>query len=79
MKRVRLALVGLGNVGRRFLRLLLENDDTLQEKYGLAFSLHCVVDSSGVAVSEDGFDLARLLKHKECGLKLCELPEFTKV
>jgi len=76
VKRVRLALVGLGNVGRRFLRLLLENDDTLREKYGLAFSLHCVVDSSGVAVSDDGFDLAHLLKHKECGLKLCELPEF---
>ncbi len=76
MKRVRLALVGLGNVGRRFFRLLLENDDTLREKYGLAFSLHCVVDSSGVAVSEDGFDLARLLEHKGRGLKLCKLPEF---
>ncbi len=76
VKRVRLALVGLGNVGRRFLRLLLENDDTLKEKYGLAFGVHCVVDSSGVAVSEDGFDLARLLEHKGCGLKLCKLPEF---
>ncbi len=76
VKRVRLALVGLGNVGRRFLRLLLESDDTLREKYGLAFSLHCVVDSSGVAISDDGFDLARLLEHKGCGLKLCKLPEF---
>ena len=76
VKRVRLALVGLGNVGRRFLRLLLESDDTLKEKYGLAFGVHCVVDSSGVAVSEDGFDLARLLDHKECGLKLSKLPEF---
>ncbi len=70
MKRVGLALVGLGNVGRRFLRLLIEYDDTLREKYGLAFSVHCVVDSSGVAVSDDGFDLARLLEHKGCGLKL---------
>ena len=76
VKRVRLALVGLGNVGRRFLRLLLESDDTLKEKNGLAFSLHCVVDSSGVAVSDDGFDLVRLLEHKGCGLKLCKLPEF---
>ncbi len=76
VKRVRLALVGLGNVGRRFLRLLLESDDTLREKYGLAFGVHCVVDSSGVAVSDDGFDLARLLEHKGCGLKLCKLPEF---
>ena len=53
MKRVGLALVGLGNVGRRFIRLLIERDDMLREKYGLAFSVHCVVDSSGVAVSEE--------------------------
>jgi len=76
MKRVGLALVGLGNVGRRFLRLLLEREDTLREKYGLAFSVHCVIDSSGVAVSDDGFDLPRLLEHKVCGLKLRELREF---
>ena len=76
MKRVGLALVGLGNVGRRFLRLLIERDDMLREKYGLAFSVHCVVDSSGVAISDDGFDLAHLLEHKGCGLKLRELREF---
>ena len=76
MKRVGLALVGLGNVGCRFLRLLIEHNDTLREKYGLAFSVHCVVDSSGVAVSDDGFDLAHLLEHKGCGLKLRELREF---
>ncbi len=78
VKRVRLALVGVGNVGRRFLSLLIEHDDALRERYGLAFSIHCVVDSSGVAVSDDGFDLNRLLEHKLGGLKLCELPEFCK-
>ena len=76
MKKVRLALVGLGNVGRRFLRLLIEHDDSLREKYGVAFSVHCVVDSSGVAASDDGFDLNRLVEHKLSGLKLRELPEF---
>jgi len=76
VKRVGLALVGLGNVGRRFLRLLIERNDTLREKYGLVFSVHCVVDSSGVAVSDDGFDLPSLLEHKVCGLKLRELREF---
>ena len=76
MRQVGLALVGLGNVGHRFLRLLIEHDDTLREKYGLTFSVHCVVDSSGVAVSDDGFDLAHLLEHKGCGLKLRELREF---
>jgi len=76
VKRVGLALVGLGNVGRRFLRLLIERDDMLREKYGLAFSVHCVVDSSGVVVSDDGFDLPSLLEHKVRGLKLRELREF---
>ena len=76
MKRVGLALVGLGNVGRRFLRLLIERNEMLREKYGLVFSVHCVVDSSGVAVSDDGFDLPSLLEHKVCGLKLRELREF---
>ena len=76
MKQVGLALVGLGNVGRRFLRLLIERKDTLREKYDLAFSVHCVVDSSGVAVSNDGFDLPSLLEHKVYGLKVRELREF---
>jgi homoserine dehydrogenase len=48
----------------------------LRKKYGLAFSVHCVVDSSGVVISDDGFDLVRLLEHKVCGLKLRELHEF---
>ena len=76
MKRVGLALVGLGNVGRRFLRLLIERNNMLREKYGLVFSVNCVVDSSGVAISDDGFDLPSLLEHKMCGLKLRDLREF---
>ncbi len=75
MKRVRLALVGVGNVGRRLLSLLAEHDDALRAKYDLAFSVHCVMDSSGVAVS-DRFDLNHLSEHKLAGRKLCELPEF---
>ena len=76
MKQVGLALVGLGNVGRRFLRLLIERDDILREKYGIVFRVHCVVDSSGVAISDEGFDLPSLIQHKVRGLKLRELREF---
>lgn len=70
-----MALVGVGNVGRRLLRHLIEREDTLRAKYGLAFTVHCVADSSGVAVSEGGFDLARVLEHKQSGSKFSELPE----
>jgi homoserine dehydrogenase len=76
LKRVGLALVGLGNVGRRVLTHLIEREHILRDKYGLAFSVHCVVDSSGVAISDDGFDLTRLVEHKNAALKLRELPEF---
>ena len=76
MKRVRLALVGLGSVGHRVLKLLTDHDDELKAKYGLTFSVRLVVDSSGVAISEDGFDLDRLVEHKLGGSKLRELPEF---
>lgn len=76
MKQVRLALVGMGAVGSRVVRLLIDHDDTFRERHGLAFSVHCVVDSSGVAVSDDGFDLDQLLDHKLGGSKLRELPDF---
>jgi len=78
LKRVGLALVGLGNVGRRVLTHLIEREHILRDKYGLAFSVHCVVDSSGVAISDDGFDLTRLVEHKNAALKLRELPEFVE-
>ena len=76
LKQFRLALVGVGSVGSRVLRLLAEHDDTFRQKYDVAFSLHCVVDSSGVAVSDEGFDLDQLVEHKQGGSKLRELPEF---
>jgi len=76
VKQVRLALVGLGNVGRRLLSIISERSGTLRDRYGLAFSVHCVVDSSGIAISLEGFDLDRLVELKQSGAKLSELPEF---
>jgi homoserine dehydrogenase len=76
--RVRLGLVGVGSVGRRVLTHFYERRDALRSRYDLDFSVHCVVDSSGVAVSDDGFDLARLAEHKLHGSKLSELPEFVE-
>jgi homoserine dehydrogenase len=78
VKQIRLALVGLGNVGRRLLEHLVEREGMLGEKYGVAFSVHCVVDSSGVAVSNNGFDLPLLIDHKMRGMKLDQLPEYSE-
>ena len=67
VRTVRLALVGLGTVGRLLLGLIDERKDQLRRRYGLAFSLHCVADSSGIAISEAGYDLALVVAHKAAG------------
>ena len=64
---VNTALIGLGNVGRNFLRILEGKGRRLEEQYGLSFRIVCVADSSGVAVNLDGFDPAMLRLHKENG------------
>lgn len=76
MRNVRLALVGVGNVGRRLLELIVERKNALRREYDLEFSVHCVVDSNGVAISEKGFDIAALAAHKKGGTPLTELPEY---
>ena len=39
-QRIRLALIGLGTVGRLLLGLLIERKQALRDQYGLEFSLH---------------------------------------
>ena len=47
-------MIGLGNVGRGFLRILETKGERLADQYGLAFRVVCVADSSGVAVNPQG-------------------------
>src|SRR5690606_32215625 len=61
------ALIGLGNVNRNFLRILEMKGVELVRRYGLAFRVVCVADSSGVAVNPTGFDPAATRTHKEAG------------
>jgi len=48
----------------------------LRDSYGLEFSLNCAADSSGIAVSDRGFELPELAMHKMGGAKLSSLPDF---
>ena len=66
-KRVRLALIGLGTVGRLLLSLLVARKERLRDRYGLEFSLHLVADSTGVAVSESSFNMETIVDHKSAG------------
>ena len=76
-KLVDVAVIGLGNVGRSFLRILETKGERLADEYGLAFRVVCVADSSGVAVNLDGFDPVATRQHKEEGGHVSELAGFT--
>ena len=76
MQTIRTAMIGLGNVGRNFLRILEMKEARLAVDYGLTFQLVAVADSSGVAVDPTGFDPTTLRLHKEAGRRVRDLPGF---
>jgi homoserine dehydrogenase len=65
------ALIGLGNVGRNFLRILETRAERIEAEYGLRFRVVCVADSSGVAVDPAGYDPATVRTLKEQGGRVC--------
>ncbi|MGB5047548.1 MAG: homoserine dehydrogenase [Caldilineaceae bacterium] len=71
-----IALSGLGNVGRNFLRILETKSDRLAADYDLALRVVAVADSSGFAVNVDGFDPHGLRLRKEAGGRVSDLPEY---
>ncbi|MFZ1471345.1 MAG: homoserine dehydrogenase [Anaerolineae bacterium] len=61
---IRVALVGLGHVGRGFLTLMLDKKDILASRFGLSIKLTAVADSSGAVLDARGIDPTLLLQHK---------------
>jgi homoserine dehydrogenase len=74
-QQVRLVLMGAGNVGRRFLGILIRKGDDLRERLGLDLIVVGVSDSSGVALSSDGLDLMQLVDLKASGQGVAAYPE----
>ncbi len=62
---MRLIISGLGVVGQSFIRLLLNSSDALYRKYGIKPRVIACVDSKGMAYSQTGLNLERLLEVKE--------------
>jgi homoserine dehydrogenase len=67
MRSIRLALVGLGNVGRSFLGLMASKTDLLRDRYGLELVLTGAADSSGAVMAGGGIDPSALAAHKARG------------
>ncbi len=57
---IRLAIIGLGNIGRNVLDILLARQEAISREYGLHISLVAAADSSGAALDDHGLDLAAL-------------------
>lgn len=71
---LRLAILGFGNVGRAFARLLLRKAPTLEADYDLTCSVVGLMTARhGGAVDPEGIDLQRALTVYESGTSLDEL------
>lgn len=79
MKTVRLVLVGLGNLGRRFCQVLEDKHDNLLERYDLDLVLVGAADSRGAAYDPvNGLDPGTIVKLKMDGGTVAEYPEVGK-
>ena len=72
--RRRLILVGLGNVGRSFLRVLESQAPLLRERYQREFIVVGAADSGGTAFDPRGLDAGAVLAAKERGDSVASLP-----
>jgi homoserine dehydrogenase len=69
-----LLLIGVGNVGRRFLELLVRKRDTLCDRLGLELILTGVADTSGVAICPTGLDPQQVVQLKAEGQGVAAYP-----
>jgi len=62
MKKVRVGIIGFGNVGLGFVKALLEKNDFYQKKFGITFLVTAVVDlNKGCVYNPEGIPLEELI------------------
>jgi homoserine dehydrogenase len=71
---VRLLLIGVGNLGRRFAGLIEKKRETLRVRYGLDVRIVGVADSRGAAVDPTGVDGMAVEAVKSSGGSVADLP-----
>jgi len=74
MQEIKLALVGLGNIGRRFLAILDEKAGHLRARYGLSFRVIGAADSRGAALDPEGLALSQIVALKAMGQSVAAYP-----
>ena len=71
---IRLLLVGLGNLGRRFCDLVVQKGPEVEARYGLRLVLVGAADSQGWAYDPAGLDPARVAALKEASGSVADMP-----
>ena len=72
---IRILLVGLGNLGRRFCDILVEKGPQLEAEFGLRLPVVGAADSRGSAYDEKGLDPGQLSAIKEAGGTVADYPD----
>jgi len=71
---VRILLVGLGNLGRRFCDILAEKAPQLGADYGLRLLIVGAADSRGTAYDPEGLDPSKISAIKQAGGTIADYP-----
>lgn len=71
---VRFLLAGLGNVGGRFLELVVRKRGSLRDRLGLELEAVGVADRSGAALCPNGLDLQQIVQLKSQGRGAADIP-----
>lgn len=69
---IKLAIIGLGNVGRAFAEQLTQRHGWLKDAFGVEPCIVGAADCSGAVVDRDGLDVAALVRIKAAGGKLAD-------
>ncbi|HZQ05238.1 MAG TPA: homoserine dehydrogenase [Anaerolineae bacterium] len=72
---VRLAVIGLGNVGRRFLELVQQKRDLLRSRFDLELVVTAAGDTTGGAEYYRGLDIPTILELKRSGKGITAYPQ----
>lgn len=74
MREIRVVLVGLGNLGRRFCEVIRDKAPLLAARYDLRFQLVGAADSRGAAYDHQGLDLEKVVQLKVDGGTIGDYP-----
>lgn len=72
---VRILLIGIGNLGRRFAQVITDKHDELLKRYALDIRIVGAADSRGAAVNPDGLNGHAIAALKLKGRSVGDLPE----